>query len=128
MQAAFINQYGANDAVQIGERPTPTIRPNDLLIAVKAASVNPVDFKIRAGKLKQIRAYEFPLTLGNDLSGVVAEVGSAVTKFKVGDEVYARVDKDRIGTFAEFAAVSESAVALKPKNLTHVEAACRWSR
>ena len=61
--------------------------------------------------------------MGNDLSGVIVEIGSAVTRFKVGDEIYARLDKDRIGTFAEFAAVSESAAALKPTNLTHVEAA-----
>ncbi len=123
MKAAFIKNYGSNDVVQIGNLPKPVLRPNDLLIAVKAASVNPIDFKTRDGMLKLIRRYEFPLILGSDLSGVVVEVGSAVAKFKVGDEIFARVEKDRIGTFAEFAAISEDVAALKPENLSHVEAA-----
>lgn len=123
MQAAFINRYGKNDVVQIGDLPQPVLRPTDLLVAVKAASVNPVDFKTRDGMLKLVRRYDFPLILGSDLSGVVAAVGSTVTQFKVGDEVFARLDKDRIGAFAEFAAVSETAAALKPAKLSHVEAA-----
>jgi alcohol dehydrogenase len=93
------------------------------LVQVKAASINPVDYKIRSGMLKMMLAYRMPLILGEDLSGVVTEVGKKVSRFKVGDEVFARLDKSNIGSFAEFAAVRESDAALKPANLTHVEAA-----
>jgi alcohol dehydrogenase len=82
-----------------------------------------VDIKTRAGKLKTLFKYRLPLVLGNDLAGVVFDVGAQVTRFKKGDAVYARVDKNRIGTFAEFAAVPERAVALKPTNVTFEEAA-----
>jgi alcohol dehydrogenase len=95
----------------------------DLLVRVQAASVNPVDSKTRDGKLKTLLKYKFPLVLGNDLAGVVSDVGPRVTRFKKGDAVYARVDKNRIGTFAEFAVVREGAAALKPTNVTFEEAA-----
>jgi alcohol dehydrogenase len=97
--------------------------PMDLLIRVHAASVNPVDVKTRNGQLKTLLKYRFPLVLGNDLSGVVADVGAQVTRFKRGDAIYARLDKDRVGTFAEFAVVREGAAALKPINVTSEEAA-----
>src|SRR6185503_11325155 len=97
--------------------------PMDLLVRVRAASVNPLDVKTRAGALKMLLKYRFPLVLGNDLSGEVAEAGTQVTRFKQGDMVYARVDKDRIGTFAEFAVVREGAAALKPANVSFEEAA-----
>jgi alcohol dehydrogenase len=76
-----------------------------------------VDFKIRDGMLKTLLPYRFPLILGNDLAGTVAGVGPAVTRFKKGDEIFARLDKQRIGSFAEFALVDESNVATKPANL-----------
>lgn len=123
MKTAYIERYGNNDVVKIGELPKPEVSANDLLVEVKAASVNPVDFKIRDGKLKQVIKFKFPLPLGNDLSGVVVATGAAVTKFKKGDEVFARLDKDRIGAFAEFAVVNADNAALKPINLSHVEAA-----
>lgn len=123
MKAAIIHRYGSNDLVKVGNIDVPTIGPMDLLVHVRAASVNPLDTKIRDGKLKALLKYRFPLVLGNDLAGVVAEVGAQVTRFKKGDAVYARVDKDRIGTFAEFAAVREGAAALKPVNVTFEEAA-----
>jgi alcohol dehydrogenase len=85
--------------------------------------VNPVDVRTREGKLKTLFKFRFPLVLGNDLAGVVSDVGSGVTRFNKGDAVYARVDSNRIGTFAEFAAVSEGAAALKPTNVTFEEAA-----
>ena len=90
---------------------------------VHAASVNPADIKTRDGKLRTLLKYRFPLVLGNDLSGVVVGVGSAVTRFKVGDAVYARVDVNRLGAFAEFAAVREGAAALTPTNVSFAEAA-----
>ncbi len=123
MKAAVIDAFGDNDRVHLADVPRPMLAGNDLLVAVKAASINPVDYKIRAGRLKPLIPYRLPLILGNDLSGVVVEVGSAVKTFKVGDEIFARLDKDRIGALAEFALVREHAAAKKPVRLTHVEAA-----
>jgi NADPH:quinone reductase-like Zn-dependent oxidoreductase len=105
------------------EMPIPEIGNNDILIEIHAAGVNPLDAKIRDGEFKLILPYPLPLILGNDLAGVVVQVGSSVRRFKVGDEVYARPDKDRIGTFAECIAVNEDDLALKPKALTMEEAA-----
>jgi len=123
MKAALIDRYGSNDAVSVADIDIPTLGATDLLVRVHAASVNPVYIKTRDGKLKTLLKYRFPLVLGNDLSGVVSDVGSRVTRFKKGDAVYARVDKNRIGTFAEFAAVRDGAAALKPTNVTFEEAA-----
>jgi alcohol dehydrogenase len=123
VKAALIHRYGSNDAVIVADIDIPTVGATDLLVRVHAASVNPVDIKTRDGKLKTLLKYRFPLVLGNDLSGVVSDVGSEVTRFKKGDAVYARVDKDRIGTFAEFAVVRDGAAALKPTNVTFEEAA-----
>jgi alcohol dehydrogenase len=123
MKAAFITRYGGPEVLQVGEQPKPQVGPYDLLVQVKAASVNPVDFKTRSGGLKTIIAYGFPLILGGDVSGVVVETGAKVSRFKPGDEIFSRVDKVRIGTFAEYAAVRESDAAAKPNNLSHAEAA-----
>src|SRR3954462_14425352 len=111
------------DGDVVADIDPPRVGVTDLLVRVHAASVNPVDVRTRDGKLKTLLKYRFPLVLGNDLSGVVADVGSGVTRFKKGDAVYARVDKDRIGTFAEFAVVRDGAAAPKPSNLTFEEAA-----
>jgi NADPH:quinone reductase-like Zn-dependent oxidoreductase len=123
MKAALIARYGSNDLVKVADTAVPVIGSMDLLVQVHAASVNPVDVKTRDGQLKTLLKYRFPLVLGNDLSGVVSEVGAQVTRFKKGDAVYARLDKERIGAFAEFAVVREGAAALKPTNLTFEEAA-----
>ena len=123
MKAALIDRYGSNDAVSVADIDIPTLGATDLLVRVHAASVNPVDIKTRDGKLKTLLKYRFPLVLGNDLSGVVFDVGSRVTRFKKGDAVYARVDKNRIGTFADFAVVRDGAAALNPINVTFEEAA-----
>ncbi len=123
MKAAFIRRYGGNDVIELGELPAPQAGPGELLVEVHAASVNPVDFKIRDGLLKMIVPFGFPLILGNDLSGVVKAVGAGVTRFRPGDAVFARMDKRRIGAFAEFAVVAEADAAAKPANLTHIEAA-----
>ena len=118
MKAAVIHAY--RGPVRIEDVPRPVPGDGDLLVQVRAASVNPVDLKIRAGNLKVLTPYRMPLTLGNDLSGTVVSGG---TRFKPGDEIYARLDKDRIGAFAEYALVRESAAALKPARLSHIEAA-----
>jgi NADPH:quinone reductase-like Zn-dependent oxidoreductase len=123
MKAALIDRYGSNDAVRVADIDVPSLGATDVLVRVHAASVNPVDIKTRDGKLKTLLKYRFPLVLGNDLSGVVVDVGARVTRFRKGDAVYARVDRDRIGTFAEFAAVRDGAAALKPTNVTFEEAA-----
>lgn len=123
MRAFLIHRYGKNETGQIDDVPTPALRDDDVLIRVHAASVNALDTKIRRGDFKVILPYRLPLILGNDLAGTVERVGAGVSQFKPGDEVYARPDDDRIGTFAEFIAVSAASVALKPQNLTMVEAA-----
>ena len=123
MKAALIDRYGRKAPIRVADIPVPSIGDKDLLVQVRAASVNPLDFKIRRGKLKVLLKYRFPLVLGNDLSGIVTAVGAGVTRFKPGDAIYARLDKDRIGAFAEFAAVREGAAALMPANVTFEEAA-----
>jgi len=103
--------------------PEPEVGDDDVLVQIHAAGINPLDSKIKDGEFKLILPYRLPLILGNDVAGVVARAGSQVRRFKPGDEVYARPDKDRIGTFAEFISMKEDAVAKKPGELTMEEAA-----
>ncbi|GLW55090.1 NADP-dependent oxidoreductase [Kitasatospora phosalacinea] len=123
MKAYLIEKYGDRSAVRAAEVPDPRPGPEDVLVEIPAASVNPLDFRIRDGAFKRILPYRLPLVLGNDLAGVVVRVGPAVTRFAVGDEVYARPDKDRIGTFAELIAVHQDDLAPKPAALTMAQAA-----
>ncbi|MFD9499165.1 NADP-dependent oxidoreductase [Streptomyces sp. NPDC060035] len=123
MKAFMIERYGDKAGVRAGEMPDPQVGADDLLVRIHAASINPLDLKIRDGAFKAFLPYRLPLVLGNDFAGVVVQVGSAVTRFAVGDEVYARPDKDRIGTFAELIAVHQDDVAVKPATLTMEEAA-----
>ncbi|MBC9712764.1 NADP-dependent oxidoreductase [Streptomyces sp. TRM66268-LWL] len=123
MKAFVIEKYGDRSAVHAGEVPEPVVGAEDVLVRVDAASVNPLDFKIRDGAFKTVLPYRLPLVLGNDLAGTVVRVGPSVTRFAVGDEVYARPGKDRIGTFAERIAVHQDDLALKPAGLTTAEAA-----
>jgi NADPH:quinone reductase-like Zn-dependent oxidoreductase len=123
MKALFIDRYGKGDGARIGERPEPELRDNDVLVQVHGAGVNPLDSKIRDGEFKLILPYRLPLVLGNEAAGTLVRVGPKVKRFKPGDEVYARPDKDRIGTFAELIAMYEGDVALKPKDLSMEEAA-----
>src|SRR5438132_10933303 len=121
MKALAIRRYKA--PMEITELARPEPGPGDLLVRVRAASINPLDYKIRSGGVKVLIPYSFPLILGNDLAGDVVAVGSGVTKFKVGDAIYSRLDKDRIGAIAEYALVRESAAATKPARLDYVQAA-----
>jgi len=123
MKAFIIDRYGSNDVVRACEMPDPELRDDDVMIQIHAASVNPLDLKIRDGKMKLILPYRLPLILGNDLAGVVVRVGSRVRRFKSGDEVYARTDTNRIGAFAEIISIKEDTVANKPRELTMEEAA-----
>lgn len=122
MKAMIIDRYG-KVPMRIAEVPTPEINEYEVLAEIHAASINPIDFKIRDGKVKMLLKYEMPLILGNDFAGVITKVGSKVTRFKVGDEIYARPRKNKIGTFAEYIAIHEDDIALKPKNLSFEEAA-----
>jgi NADPH:quinone reductase-like Zn-dependent oxidoreductase len=123
MKAFLIDRYGKNESGRIAEMPEPEMRDDDVLIQVHAASINVLDTKIKGGEFKLILPYRLPLILGNDLAGTVVRVGARVRSFVPGDEVYARPDDDRIGTFAERIAVRESSLALKPRNLSMVQAA-----
>nr|WSW57341.1 NADP-dependent oxidoreductase [Streptomyces sp. NBC_00998] len=123
MKAAVIDQYGqVRDVVRVADVPVPAVGPRDVLIEVRAAGVNPVDHLIVKGFLSA-GAPTGPLVIGNELAGVVAEVGGEVTRFAVGDEVFARVDPRVGGAFAEYVAVDQSLVATKPSGLTFEEAA-----
>jgi NADPH:quinone reductase-like Zn-dependent oxidoreductase len=123
MKAFLIDRYGKGDRLRSGEVPEPPMREDDVLVEIHAAGVNPLDSKIRSGEFKLLLPYRLPLILGNEFAGVVIRVGSRVRRFKPGDEVYARPDKSRIGTFAQTIAVSEQDVAIKPSNLTMEQAA-----
>lgn len=122
MRAMVIDRYG-KVPMRLVEMPAPKIGEYEVLAEIHAASINPIDFKIRDGKVKLLVKYKMPLILGNDFSGVVVKVGAKVTRFKVGDEIYARPRKSKIGTFAEYIAIHEDDIALKPKNLSFEETA-----
>ena len=123
MKAFVLERYGKQRALQLTDVPVPTVRDDEVLVEVHAAGVNLLDAKIRSGEFKLILRYGMPLVLGHDVAGVVVKVGARAQPFKVGDEVYARVDDLRIGTFAEFVPVKASSLALKPATLTMAEAA-----
>jgi len=118
-----LQRYGKKRALQSTEVPNPVLGDDEVLVEVHAAGVNLLDAKIRSGEFKLILPYRLPLILGHDVAGVVVKVGSRVRQFKPGDEVYARPDDLRIGTFAEFVPVKETSLAHKPKSLTMEEAA-----
>ncbi|KQV94928.1 NADP-dependent oxidoreductase [Pelomonas sp. Root1237] len=123
MKAFLLDRYGKNRTLRSAEVPAPTLRDDEVLVQVHAAGVNLLDAKIRSGEFKLILPYQLPLVLGHDVAGVVTEVGPRVQGFKPGDEVYARPDDFRIGSFAEYVAVKEASLALKPKALSMEEAA-----
>jgi len=123
VHAFVIDRYGNKDSVRFGEMPQPELREADVLVRIRAAGVNPLDSKIRAGAFKRILPYRLPLILGNEAAGVVVRAGPRVRRFKPGDEVYARPAKDRIGTFAEFISIREDDLAHKPRVLSMEEAA-----
>ena len=123
MKAFVLRRYGKKRALQMAEVPTSELRDDEVLVQVHAAGVNQLDSKIRDGEFKLILPYRLPLILGHDVAGEVVKAGARVRQFKPGDEVYARADDFRIGTFAEFVPVKEASLALKPKGLTMEEAA-----
>jgi NADPH:quinone reductase-like Zn-dependent oxidoreductase len=123
MTALVARRYGGPDVLAVVERPEPEVGPRDVLIAVKAASLNPLDFKIRDGKVKLVLRLKPPIALGCDVAGVVERVGPGVTKFRAGDAVFARLEKSRMGGIAERAVAIEDVVAAKPARASFEEAA-----
>jgi NADPH:quinone reductase-like Zn-dependent oxidoreductase len=123
MQAFVLERYGKQRALHLADMPEPTLAEDEALVQVHAASVNQLDSKLRDGEFKLILPYRLPIVLGHDVAGIVSKVGARVQRFKPGDEVYARTDDFRIGTFAESVAVKESSLALKPRSLSMEEAA-----
>lgn len=123
MKAAQMQKYSKEVQVEINNVEIPEINNHEVLVKVKAAGVNPLDILILNGSVRMIADYEFPLTLGNELSGVIEAVGKDVVDFQVGDQIYTRLPVNKIGAFAEFVAVKEDAIAKMPKNLSFIEAA-----
>jgi NADPH:quinone reductase-like Zn-dependent oxidoreductase len=123
LRAARIHAYGEPEELRVDEVDEPSVGPKDVLIAVRAAAVNPIDFKIRSGVQRAVVRLTLPHTLGMDAAGVVEAVGAQVTRFTPGDEVYCSPTHRRSGTYAEKVAVDESAVAFKPRNVSFAQAA-----
>jgi alcohol dehydrogenase len=123
MKAFIVDRYKIKTGMRMGEMPMPQVGEDEVLVEVHAAAVNLIDTKILKGEFKLILPYRTPFVLGHDVAGVVLRVGSGVQQFKAGDAVYGRPHDLRIGTFAEFVAVKESALAPKPKNISMEEAA-----
>jgi len=123
MKAFILDRYKKKSALRLGDMPAPEVRDHDVLVNIHAAALNLLDAKVRDGEFKLILPNRFPLVLGHDVAGVVVQVGSKVRRFKPGDEVYARPRDGRVGTLAEQIAIDETDVALKPRNLSMVEAA-----
>jgi NADPH:quinone reductase-like Zn-dependent oxidoreductase len=123
MKAIRIHNYGGPEVLKYEDAPRPEPGEGEVLIRVHAASVNPIDWKVREGHTKDFWPHEFPLILGWDLSGVVEELGRGVSRFKIGDEVYSVPDPTRNGAYADYIVVRESELALKPNSLHHIRAA-----
>jgi NADPH:quinone reductase-like Zn-dependent oxidoreductase len=128
MQAAFVQQYGDFDVIEVGRVPKPIFQADEVLIRVHAAGVNPTDVYRQRGEMRNLMSGQPPIILGRDFSGVVAEVGSSVTRFQVGEAVYGMTGlnvrkPNQKGSYAEYIAMSEREIARKPTNLSHEEAA-----
>jgi NADPH:quinone reductase-like Zn-dependent oxidoreductase len=123
MKALTFKRYGKSPDIGLADIDRPTLQPDELLVQVHAAAVNPIDNMVPPGTFKPVLHFKLPAVLGSDLAGVVVDVGSRVTRFKPGDEVFASIFDLGRGSLAEFAAVPESAAALKPPNLDFVQAA-----
>src|SRR5438034_9290037 len=123
MKAVRIHGYGGPEVIRYEDAPPPTIAADEVLVAVHATSINPVDLATRAGHFQNKIPVMFPWTLGLDLSGVVAKVGPNVTGFAIGDAVFGYSNMMRQGADAEYAVISASEIAHKPQSLDFVEAA-----
>src|SRR2546430_7904301 len=123
MKSIRIHNYGGPEVLLCEDAPRPQPQAGEVLIRVHAAGVNPIDWKVREGHMKDFWSHKFPLILGWDLSGVVEELGRGVSRFKRGNEVYSLPDPTRNGAYADYIVVRESELALKPNSLHHIRAA-----
>ncbi|HYK60233.1 MAG TPA: NADP-dependent oxidoreductase [Bryobacteraceae bacterium] len=123
MKAVRIHEYGGVDVLRFQDAPRPEPGPGEVLVRVHAAGVNPVDWKVRAGYLKDWLKYKLPMIPGWDFSGVIESVGSGVDGWRAGSEVYARPDLSRDGAYAGYIAVRASEIGAKPKSVDHTQAA-----
>jgi NADPH:quinone reductase-like Zn-dependent oxidoreductase len=123
MKAVCIYAYGGPEVLVYEDAPRPHPGDGEVLVRVHAAGINPVDWKIRGGHLKEMLHHTLPLVLGWDVSGVVEALGVGTSRLKPGDEVFSRPDISRDGAYAEFIAIKESEVALKPRSIDHIHAA-----
>ena len=123
MKALLFTRYAKANNLAFADLPRPALKPDEMLVEVHAAGLNPIDTMIPKGAFKPILRFQLPATLGSDVAGVVAEVGSRVSRFKAGDAVFASIFDLGSGSLADFAVVPESAAALKPSNLDFVQAA-----
>lgn len=123
MKAFIIKKYSKKEKLQLVELPEPAVKDNEVLVQIHAASINQIDIKLKSGEFKLLLPYKLPLILGHDLAGIVTKIGSKVSRFKVGDEIFAQPALFKIGSFAEHIAINETDVALKPKNISMEQAA-----
>ena len=123
MKAFLLDKYRKNAPLRLANVPEPALKDDEVLVQIHAAGVNVLDAKLRDGEFKPILPYNLPLILGHDLAGTIVKTGPKTKRYKVGDEVYSRVDDFRIGTFAETIAVKETSLAAKPRTLGMEEAA-----
>lgn len=123
MKVAQIEKYSKNYNIVLNEISIPQIGDDEILVRVKAAAVNPLEILILTGSVSLIQNYKFPLTIGNELTGVIEKIGKNVTKFKPGDAIYSRLPIDKIGAFAEYVAIDQKAIGLLPKNLDFITGA-----
>jgi NADPH:quinone reductase-like Zn-dependent oxidoreductase len=122
MKAFIVKRYGKKEKLHLTTMQEPVVKENDVLVQIHSSGVNLLDSLLKNGDFKIFLPYKPPFKLGHDVAGVVTKVGSKVSKFKVGDEVYSRPSDYNMGTFAEQISVNEKEVALKPKNITMEEA------
>jgi alcohol dehydrogenase len=123
MRALVLSRYGGSECTALAEVPPPSPRAGEILVRVRAAGLNPVDYKTRAGALKVVRSYPLPAVMGNEFAGVVESIGPDVERFAKGDRVFARTDKDAMGAFADYAVVHQDHAARMPASLDFVSAA-----
>src|SRR5690349_11838084 len=121
MKALVAQRYGGPHVLPVVDRPEPEVGSRDVLLAARAARLNPIEFKIRDGKVKLVLRLQPPIALGCDVAGVAVRVGSDVTRFRAGDEVFARLEKSRMGGIAERAVAVEDVVAAKPARASFEE-------
>lgn len=123
MKTFIIKKYGKKEKLHLTDIVEPKVKENEVLVQIHSAGVNVIDLLIRNGDFKLFLPMKPPFTLGRDFAGIVTKTGSKVSKFKVGDEVYASSGDHHLGTYAEYISIAEDEIALKPNNLSMNEAA-----